>query len=147
MKKLDRIIYKKNNDKFNNIIGSITIGNEIQIGAYNIIQGYGGLIIEDKVTTSARVSIYSHSHYPIDKDKPSKITYANAMVKNNAISCIESPIVIQEGVWLGLNVIVFAGTIGKNSFVTTNSIVLSNICENSYASGNPAKKIKNRFAL
>jgi acetyltransferase-like isoleucine patch superfamily enzyme len=85
------------------------------------------------------------SHYPIDESNRSLVTYANAMVKSNDISCIESPVVIYDGVWLGLNVIVLGGTIGKNSFVSANSIVTKSIQENSYASGSPAVKIKNRF--
>jgi acetyltransferase-like isoleucine patch superfamily enzyme len=141
----DRILHKKKNKSFNISIGSIQIGNEVSIGAYNYIQGMGGLIIEDRVTTSARVSIFSFSHYPYDENDPSRITYANSMVKSSSISCIESPIVLMRGVWLGLNVIILGGTIGENSFVTSNSVVLDDLKENSYAHGSPAKKIKKRF--
>ncbi len=49
-------------------------------------------------------------------------------------------------VWLGLNTIVFGGTIGKNTFTTTNAVVVKNIPENSYASGSPAIRIRDRFA-
>ena len=140
----NRILRKRANKEFNYKIGSIVIGNEVSIGAYNIIQGYGGISIEDRVTTSANVSIYSFSHYPNDREDPSKITHASSMVKSDAISCIESPIVIKTNAWLGLNTSVFAGTIGKNSFVSTNSVVISDLKENSYASGSPATKIKNR---
>lgn len=141
----NRILVTKLNKQFNHEIGAIVIGNEVSIGAYNIIQGYGGIIIEDRVTTSAKASIYSFSHYPNDKENPSKITYANSMVKSDSIACIESPIVIKKNAWLGLNTTVFGGVIGENSFIATNSVVLSDIDENSYASGSPAKKIKNRF--
>jgi acetyltransferase-like isoleucine patch superfamily enzyme len=141
----DRIETKRTNTNFDKEIGSLNIGNEVAIGSYNIIQAYGGVIIKDKVTLSARISIYSYSHMPFDKNNLSKVTYANAMVNSESISCMESPIVIEEGVWLGLNVIVFGGTIDKNSFVTANSVVLNDLKENSYANGNPAIKIKNRF--
>ena len=67
------------------------------------------------------------------------------MVNSDAISCIESPIVIKTNAWLGLNASVFGGIIGKNSFVSTNSVVISDLKENSYASGSPAVMIKNRF--
>ena len=108
--------------------------NGLMIGAYNIIQGFGGIIIRNKVTTSARVSIYSFSHVPYDESDRSKITYANSMIKSDPVACIESPIVIENGVWLGLNVIVFAGNIGENSFISSNSIVLNDIPINSYVS-------------
>jgi acetyltransferase-like isoleucine patch superfamily enzyme len=141
----NRILTKRVNKEFNYEIGCIVIGNEVSIGAYNIIQGYGGVDIQDRVTTSANVSIYSFSHYPNDKENPSKITYASSMVNSDAISCIESPIVIKTNAWLGLNASVFGGIIGKNSFVSTNSVVISDLKENSYASGSPAMMIKNRF--
>lgn len=142
-----RILRKKKNDSFDIPIGDISIGNEVMIGAYNIIQGFGGLVISDKVTTSARVSIYSFSHVPYDINDRSKITYANSMVKSDNIACIESPIVLEKGVWLGLNVIVFGGVIGENSFVSSNSIVLNSLPKNSYASGKNAEKLKDRFEL
>ncbi len=141
----NKLIHKKKNTSFDIDIGSIRIGNEVSIGAYNIIQGMGGIIINDKVTTSARVSIYSFSHYPFDKNDLTKVTYANSMVNSKDVSCIESPIVLMEGVWLGLNVTVLGGTVGKNSFVATNSVLIDDLEENSYAKGNPAKKIKDRF--
>ena len=141
----NKLIYKKENKSFDIDIGSIKIGNEVSIGAYNYVQGMGGIIIKDRVTTSARVSIFSFSHYPYDKNDLSRVTYANSMVKSNSVSCVESPIVLNEGVWLGLNVIVLGGTIGTNSFVVTNSVVINDIGENSYAVGNPAEKIKTRF--
>lgn len=141
----NRILKVIDNKDYVNDNGEIIIGNEVAIGLYNIINGYGGVKICDRVTTSARVSIYSLSHYPCDESNRSLITYANAMVKSNDISCVESPVVIYDGVWLGLNVIVLGGTIGKNSFISANSIVTKSIQENSYASGFPAVKIKNRF--
>lgn len=143
----DRDLKKNINHSFNGEIGVLKIGSEVQIGAFNILQGYGGLNIMNRVTTSARVSIYSHSHYPFDEKNKSKITYANAMIKGAPISCIESPIVIEDGVWLGLGVSVFSGTLGENSFITAGSIVISDIEKNSYASGNPAIKNKNRFEI
>lgn len=143
----DRLLKKVSNDKFDKEIGEIVIGNEVSIGAYNIVQGYGGLSIQDRVTTSARVSLYSFSHYPVCEEDPSKITYANSMVKSDSISCIESPIVLETGVWVGLSVSVFGGVVGKYSFISANSIVTKSLPENSYASGSPAKRIKERFKI
>lgn len=53
------------------------------------------------------------------------------------------PTLIKEGVWLGENVSVLAGsTIGKKSIIGANSVVNSNIPDYSIAVGNPAKVIK-----
>ena len=44
-----------------------------------------------------------------------------------------------------MGVSIFGGTVKKNSFVTANSVVIGDIEENSYASGNPAVRVKERF--
>jgi acetyltransferase-like isoleucine patch superfamily enzyme len=139
-----RILKIKKNNNFDKEDGSIHIGNQTSIGSYNILQGYGGIKIGSKVTTSARVNIYSFSHYPYSESNDSLVTYANAMV-DGPISCIKSPIVIKDGVWLGLSVSVFGGTIGENSFIKSFSSVSSNIDKNVIADGNPANEISKRF--
>lgn len=145
---LDELIVKRRENKnFKGKEGELIIGSECHIGAFNIIQAHGGVYIGNFVTTSADVKIYSLSNYPYDELNPTSVTYANCMVKDKPVSYIISPVVIEDGVWVALNTIVLGGTIGKNSFVTSNSIVLNDIPENSYASGNPAKRIKERFKL
>ncbi len=141
----ERKTIKKVNKNFKYSKPHIYIGNNVSIGPYNCINGESGIVIGDYFTSSARVSIYAGSHNYNDPNEPSLITYANCMANNENISCIESPIVIGKNVWLALNVIMLGGTIGNNSFITANSLVIKNIPENSYASGNPARKIKSRF--
>ena len=140
----DRVIKEKININFKDLKGSLHIGNQSSIGSYNILQGYGGLRIGNKVTTSTRVNIYSFSHFPYDENNRSIVTYANAMV-DGPISCIESPIVIKDGVWLGLAVSVFGGTIHENTFVSSFSFVNSDLDKNIIAKGNPANEISKRF--
>lgn len=54
-----------------------------------------------------------------------------------------APIFIEDNVWLGVNVVVLKGvTIGKNSVIGANSLVLSSIPENVIAIGNPCRVIK-----
>jgi galactoside O-acetyltransferase len=142
----DCIIKKRENHRFTRPSGNLVIGSGVHIGAFNIIQAHGGVEIGNNVTTSAGVKIYSLSNFPCDQANPAKITYANCMVKeSDKVSYIVSPIVIEDGVWIALNSLVLGGTIGKNSFIASQSLVLDDIDENSYASGNPARKIKNRF--
>lgn len=82
-----------------------------------------------------------------DENNPDIVLYANYLVKEKErVGYIFSPIIIEDGVWIGLNSIILGGTIGKNSFVVPYSLVLYDIPENSYASGNPAKRIKERFS-
>ncbi len=141
----NRVLKIRQNDLFDGVVGEVVIGNNVSIGPYNYIQGWGGVVLHDGFTTSARVSIYSFSHHPNDETRPSKITYSNSMVGSSDVSCIQSPIICKENSWLGLNVIVLGGCIGENVFVATDSVVLSSIEDNSYAAGNPAIRVKQRF--
>lgn len=53
------------------------------------------------------------------------------------------PIIIEDNVWLGVNVIVLKGvTIGKNSVIGAGSVVTKSIPPNMIAAGNPCKVIK-----
>lgn len=54
-----------------------------------------------------------------------------------------SPVKIEDNVWLGANVVVLKGvTIGENSVIGSNSLVLSNIPANVIAIGNPCRVVK-----
>ena len=56
---------------------------------------------------------------------------------------ISKPIIIEENVWLGVNVTVLKGVrIGKNSVIGAGSIVTKDIPDNVIAGGNPCKVIK-----
>jgi acetyltransferase-like isoleucine patch superfamily enzyme len=120
------IIYKnsKNSD------GKVIIGNNVSIGLFNIIQGYGGIKINNYVTTSARVSIYSFSHSPFDPNDRGLITRTNAMNNSSLTICEIMPVVIEDGVWLGHNVALFGASIGTNTFVKSSSILNSDVGPN-----------------
>jgi len=123
----------------------LKIGSKTAIGAFNIVHGYGGLTIGDRVTTSARVSIYSFSHIPFDPNDRSRVTYANSMADDRPVACMASPITLEDGVWLGLGATVFGGVIGANAFVEANAVVMGDIPANAIARGAPAAPIEKRF--
>ena len=55
----------------------------------------------------------------------------------------ECPVVIEDNVWLGLNVIVLKGvTIGKDSIIGAGSVVVRSIPPRSIAVGQPARVLK-----
>ena len=139
------VVKERKNPNFRWEEGELIIGSQVHIGAFNIIQAHCGVYIGNKVTTSAGVKIYSLSNYPFDERNPEIVTYANYLVEDGPVSYIKSPVVILDGVWIGLDCIVLGGTIGENSFIRSNSVVIHDIPENSYASGFPAKKIRERF--
>lgn len=98
----NRIEKKITNPDFNGVIGDVVIGSEVGIGIRNIIHGYGGVLIGDRVTTAAGVSLYSFSHFPYDENDRGKVTFANSMVRSNDISCIEHPVVVGDGAYIAL---------------------------------------------
>ncbi len=58
---------------------------------------------------------------------------------------LELPIVLEENVWLGVNVVVLKGvTIGSGSIVGAGSVVIKSIPANEIWAGVPAKKIRDR---
>ena len=53
-----------------------------------------------------------------------------------------SPVLIEDNVFLGFNCLILKGvTIGENSVIGANSVVINNIPKNAIAIGNPCKVI------
>jgi acetyltransferase-like isoleucine patch superfamily enzyme len=56
-----------------------------------------------------------------------------------------APVIIHDNVWLGLNSVVLKGvTIGENSIIGANSLVVKDIPANVIAGGNPCKVLKEK---
>ena len=71
------------------------------------------------------------------------ITDSDWHLNDNRINPKPLPIIIEDNVWLGINVVVMKGvTIGKNSIIGANSVVTKSIPSNVIAAGNPCKIIK-----
>ena len=53
------------------------------------------------------------------------------------------PIVIEDHVWVGMNVMILKGvTIGEGAIIAAGSVVIKDIPENCIAGGNPCRVIK-----
>lgn len=114
----------------NNGKGPLTIDDGSFIGISNVL--IGPVHIGKNVITAQHVVMsglnhgYEDIHTPIWQQP-----------------CTTSPIVIEEGCWIGANVVVTAGvTIGKQSVVAGGSVVTKNIPPYSVAVGNPARVVK-----
>jgi len=141
-----KIVKKKSNRNFIWNEGELIIEDNVHIAPFCIIQAHGGVYIGKNSGLSSGVKIYSLSNLPNDPQDISNIIYFTPLNEKSAYFC--SPIVIEENVGVALNCVILGGvTIGKNSFISIGSVVLTSIPENSYASGNPAKKIKERFKI
>ena len=138
-KLIGNIKYKTNYKSNNQII----IGNNIHICRNSEIIGYGDLTIEDNCVLSSGCKLYSLTNMPKDPDNPKKII--SLMPYKDSIFLM-GKIILKANVWLGLNVIVMPDvTIGKNTFIASNSIVTKSLDENSHAKGGPIDNIKKRF--
>jgi maltose O-acetyltransferase len=110
----------------------IEIGDNTLIADYTTIFGVHGVIIGKNCLISVGCGISSLNHQIISKTRTSD-GYE-----------FSSPIIIQDNVWLGMNVCVLPGVnIGENSIIGAGSVVTKNVPSNEIWVGNPAKKIKN----
>ena len=115
----DNTIQKKIN------VATIQIGNEVQVGPFNIINGTGGIEINDYVTLSARVSIYSSTHLPRNpNDKRMKVG-CNGMIKELPVFSKTTKVIIGEGAWIGLNSAIICCKVGQHAFVSAYTHIWS----------------------
>ncbi len=116
----------------------VTIGDNCLINHNNIIQAgkteKGSISIGNYVHTGANVFMCGFNHGFYTRDVPTK-----------SQDYIESPIVIEDDVWIGAGAIILAGvTIGKGAIVASNAVVNKNVPPYSIVGGVPAKVIKVR---
>jgi acetyltransferase-like isoleucine patch superfamily enzyme len=126
--------------------GEVYIGTHCHISQNTMIYGYSGVYIGNNCVMSAGSKIYSLTSMPTN---PYDETEIISIVPYDDISpTLMGKVIIEDNVWLGLDVVVSPGiTIGKNSFVRSNSFVMKSFDENSYIAGDPAEYIKPRFRI
>ena len=107
----------------------LKIGDEVQVGLYNVINATGGLTICDCVTLSARVSIYSATHLPRNPDDFAAQVGCNGMVRRYPVFSKQRSITIGEGAWLGLHSVVICCDVGAHAFVTSGTILARDLRE------------------
>jgi acetyltransferase-like isoleucine patch superfamily enzyme len=108
----------------------ISIGN----GSVNEdihLNGYGGITVGDRVMIGHRTTLFSDDHQFGD---PTQSIWDQGRKA--------APIVIEDEVYLGCNVVVLAGvTIGRGAVVGANSVVTDDIPALAIAAGAPAKVV------
>ena len=120
--------------------GEIRIGSNTHLGIGTIIQGHGGVQLEDNFTSSAGCKIYSFSN-----DYRNSRHGTNEAGGQSPPAYILGPIRIGRNVWLGLNVSVLSTDIGEDTFIMPNSVVSKPVQKNAVAQGSPAVRIHDRF--
>lgn len=107
---------------------NIKIGKNVRIQQGCTFMDRGGITLGDNVFIAPKVNLVTLNH-PLDPAKRS--------------GTVCKPIVIEDGVWIGINSTVLQGvTIGKNSVVAANSLVNRDLPPNVVVAGNPAKIFK-----
>lgn len=131
------------NDAFKHARGELVIGNDVHIVQQCIIMAFGGVTIGDRCTLSAGTKVYSLTNTPYLPEDRGQVV---SIMPYNQAPFLCSPVVLDENVWVGLNGILMPGvTIGKNSFVVSNSLVMGRFPANSYLQGQPAVRTRPRF--
>jgi len=118
---------------------NISIENNVYIGHYCILDGVGGLRIEEGTQISSRVAIYTHSshvairlygyHYTDTHEKDMKGFFI-------------APVTIGRFVYIGTNVTILSGVnIGDGALVAAGSIVKEDIKSFQCVAGSPARVV------
>lgn len=116
--------------------GSISIGNNCSIGAYNILDGSGELFIGNHVRIGSHVCIYSANHI---FESRTELIYKQGMDYKKVI--------VNDDVWIGAHVTILAGvSIGEGAVLAAGSVVTKDVLPYTIVAGVPAKPIKERVA-
>jgi acetyltransferase-like isoleucine patch superfamily enzyme len=109
--------------------GSIVVGDRSQIGAHCEIRGLGGVVLGEDVMVAHGVAIVSGEHRYSDPEV--------AMVyQGNELG----PVVIEDDVWLGANVVVLMNVrVGAHAIVGAGAVVREDVPAGAIAAGVPAR--------
>ena len=118
----------KNDNKIHLKIGNnVSIGRDFQLNAYKNVSIESNVVIADRVYISDATHNIEDSFLPI----------------TNQGTNFESPVIIKEGSWIGINVCILPGVIvGKNSVIAANAVVTKDVLDYEIVGGIPAKALK-----
>lgn len=114
---------------------NVEIGHDVLLNTDSKIGGQNGVKIGNYVQLSYNVNLVSENH-----------AYQNHLVPIKKQGYFGGPIIIEDDVWIGANVVIMPNiTIGKGAIVGANAIVTKDVKPYSIVGGVPAKFIKYRF--
>jgi maltose O-acetyltransferase len=112
----------------------LTLKDDVNVSLDVVIHTSGGVEIGERVLIGYRSAIYSANHLVPGGQR--RIFGAGS---------VERPVVIENDVWLGANVIVLPGVrIGEGAVIGAGSVVTRSIPRMTVAAGNPARVIRQR---
>ncbi|WP_284738949.1 CatB-related O-acetyltransferase [Clostridium felsineum] len=160
---IDRIIYhvklvffkikwrKKNKNNFTSVKNIFDL-NKVKVGkmSYGILQVHQWDDAKEKLIIGEYVSIALGTEFILGgnhrMDTISTYPFKTKILGESDEAYTKGTIIIEDGVWIGMNSIILSGvTIGKGAVVGAGSVVSKNIPPYAVAVGNPAKIIKYRI--
>lgn len=116
----------------------ISLGNNVELGVDNFLQGGGDLVIMDNAMLGPGVKIWTVNHRFSDAEIPISLQGYD-----------RQPVTIGPKVWLGANVFVMPGVeLGEGCVVSAGAVVAAKkYPPYSILSGNPARVIGNRLSV
>jgi lipopolysaccharide O-acetyltransferase len=112
---------------------ALSIGNGVSVSGNLVLSASTSLRIGDNVSFARNVYVADHSHAYTDPSLP---------ILAQGIDDI-APVEIDEGAWLGQNVVVLGGVrIGRNAVISAGSVVTSNVGDHCLAMGAPARVVR-----
>ena len=107
------------------VLGNVSIGKNVWVGPYTILDGSGGLTIGNNCDICAGVQIYTHNT-------------VNRVINNAEVD--KAPVRVGNNVYIGPNVIISMGCqVGNHVVIGANSFVNKDIPDNTRVFGTPAK--------
>lgn len=135
----------RENPDFEHALGDVTIGSNVHVANYVVLQGHGGLFIGDNVGIASGSMIYSMSHHHsnlLDRSDPKKYKFT-PMVDRREQSLICAAVVLDRDSAIGLNSTVLPGvSVGAGSWIGSGAVVQRSVQPNALATGNPAQVVK-----
>jgi acetyltransferase-like isoleucine patch superfamily enzyme len=114
----------------------IIIGDNTSIGEDFHITAIDRVVIGNNVLMGKKITITDNSHGKVDIN-----SLAIAPGRRRLFS--KGPVTIKDGVWIGEKATILPGvTIGINSIIGANAVVISDIPDNCVAAGVPAKVVR-----
>ena len=118
---LDAYVRFKAGERKHGQHGYIDIGNHVHIGPGALIAGRGGITIEDYVSLSASVRLYSATNTIERPDDPGLLISMSHVAPPDRQHTIEAPIAIESYVFLGMKSCVLPGVrIGRGAIIHAN---------------------------
>ena len=113
-------------------LDNLYLGSNVYIGSGSFIRGEGGLTIKDNTTLSRNIVLYTINH-----------DYEGDLLPYDS-NFQEKPVIIEENVWIGMNVTIAPGTyIGEGAIIGIGARVFGDIPKYSIIGSN-GKKIGER---